>query len=58
MLEPLVGIRCVVAEFGIALAAARFTCRRKGHLWDSDRPKGGIHERDICWRCDAVRGES
>jgi hypothetical protein len=33
----------------------RLLCRVKGHMWDSDRPKGPIHMRDICWRCDAVR---
>ena len=35
--------------------ADRWRCLRNGHLWDSDRPSGPIHERDICWRCDAVR---
>ena len=37
------------------LIASRATCKRKGHLWDSERPRGAIHKRDICWRCDAVR---
>ena len=33
-------------------------CRRRGHLWDTDRPAGPIHKRDICWRCNAVREEN
>lgn len=32
----------------------RLICRVKGHMWDADRPFGGIHERNICWRCGAV----
>lgn len=40
---------------GWTLASARRECRRAGHLWDSERPAGALHERDICWRCDAVR---
>ena len=40
------------------LVASRVTCKRKGHLWDSERPRGAIHKRDICWRCDAVREEN
>lgn len=35
----------------------RLACRRRGHLWDTDRPAGPIHKRDICWRCNAVREE-
>ncbi len=37
---------------------ARAECARTGHLWDSDRPAGALHERDICWRCDAVRRQA
>ena len=33
----------------------RLTCLLRGHRWDSDRPSGPIHVRDICWRCPAVR---
>ena len=32
----------------------RAVCLAKGHMWDSDRPAGPIHLRDICWRCDAI----
>jgi hypothetical protein len=39
----------------LELIAERLTCRVKGHKWDSDRPSGPLHLRDICWRCDAVR---
>lgn len=37
------------------LDQARRECKRLGHLWDADRPLGPIHERNICWRCDAVK---
>lgn len=33
-------------------------CRFKGHMWDSDRPQGGIHEQNICWRCNAIKPET
>ena len=45
------------AQDAATLIRDRLTCRRRGHLWDTDRPAGPIHERDICWRCDAVREE-
>ena len=45
------------AEDATALIRDRLTCRRRGHLWDTDRPAGPIHKRDICWRCNAVREE-
>ena len=45
------------AEDAATLIRDRLTCRHHGHLWDSDRPAGPIHERDICWRCNAVREE-
>ena len=43
-----------------ALAAwrDRATCRLLGHMWDSDRPAGPIHARDICWRCSAINPRS
>ena len=43
-----------------ALAAwrDRATCRLLGHMWDSDRPAGPIHARDICWRCNAINPRS
>ena len=40
------------------LSAGASECRREGHRWDSDRPGGGIHVRDLCWRCDATRPPS
>ena len=45
------------AEDAAARVRDRLTCRRRGHLWDTDRPAGPIHKRDICWRCNAVREE-
>lgn len=38
-----------------ALAVDKAICRYDEHLWDSSRPSGPIHERDICWRCGAIR---
>ena len=43
------------ASLRLAMADARATCRREGHLWDSERPGGATHERDFCWRCEAHR---
>ena len=45
------------AEDAAARVRDRLACRRRGHLWDTDRPAGPIHKRDICWRCNAVREE-
>ena len=44
-------------EDAAARVRDRLACRRRGHLWDTDRPAGPIHKRDICWRCNAVREE-
>lgn len=38
----------------LAEAKDRAVCVAKGHKWDSDRPSGPIHVRDICWRCGAI----
>lgn len=42
-------------RYRLDLIAQSIICRVFGHKWDSDRPSGPIHMRDICWRCDAVR---
>ena len=44
-------------EDAAARVRDRLACCRRGHLWDTDRPAGPIHKRDICWRCNAVREE-
>lgn len=36
-------------------ATYRNQCRTEGHLWDSERPRGPIHKRDICWRCGDIQ---
>lgn len=46
------------AEDAAARVRDRLACCRRGHLWDTDRPAGPIHKRDICWRCNAVRDKS
>ena len=46
------------AEDAAARVRDRLACCRRGHLWDTDRPAGPIHKRDICWRCNAVREEN
>lgn len=31
-------------------------CLAKGHLWDSERPRGPLgYLPDRCWRCDKTR---
>ena len=59
MSRPITTIGAAPATLGGAaerldLVAGRLTCRREGHMWDSDRPSGALHERDFCWRCGAV----
>lgn len=43
------------AAYIFMLTRDRLVCLIRGHAWDSDRPSGPIHVRDICWRCDRIR---
>ena len=46
-------MRLALTVFGHTLTIdTRIDC---GHKWDSDRPSGPLHHRDICWRCDRTR---
>ena len=43
------------AAYLITITRDRAVCLFRGHKWDSDRPSGPFHTRDICWRCDRTR---
>ena len=43
------------AAYLITITRDRAVCLLRGHKWDSDRPSGPLHTRDICWRCDRTR---
>ena len=43
------------AAYLFTIIRDRAVCMARGHKWDSDRPSGPLHARDICWRCDRTR---
>ena len=43
------------AAYLFTITRDRAVCLARGHKWDSDRPSGPLHDRDICWRCDRTR---
>ena len=43
------------AAYLFTITRDRAVCMARGHKWDSDRPSGPIHKRDICWRCERTR---